>query len=292
MNANSSSRTDAIQNRVAATVAALCVLSACATAPPTYPALQSAHSAVAAAKASPEASRYADVELKRADEFLRSADAAAQDRKAVLVAHYAYLADRMSQVAVEIGAGKAADEYVAHGDEQRQKIQLAARTQELNAARAQAQQATAQAQAAEADRDRFQDELASLQAQKSARGTVITLKDMVFATGQSELQPGAARTLDALATALKDAPNRAVAVEGFTDSVGGDAFNQGLSERRAAAVRAALEQRGVDASRIVARGYGQQFPVASNSTAAGRQLNRRVEIIVSDAGSEIAARSM
>jgi outer membrane protein OmpA-like peptidoglycan-associated protein len=291
--------------RFASALAALGVLGACATPEPSYPALQSAHSAVEAARAAPDA-HYADLELNRADEFLRRADAAAAARQPALVAHFAYLAERESRIALQIGAGKAADAYVAHGDEERQRIQLAARTQELNAARAQAelassqaqeaaaqaQEAAAQASEAEAERDRFHDELASLQAQQSARGTVITLKDMVFATGQAELQPGAERTLDTLASALKDAPQRAVAIEGFTDSTGDAAFNQALSERRADAVRDALQQRGIDSSRIVARGYGEQFPVATNATAAGRQLNRRVEIIVSDAGSQVAARSM
>jgi len=301
MNPNANFALHPARIRLTATLAALGVLGvlgACATPQPTYPELESAHSALAAARAAPDA-HYADLELKRADDFLHRADAAAAAREPALVAHYAYLAEQQTRIALEIGAGKAADEYVAHGDEERQRIQLAARTRELNAARAEAQQASAEAQAAAdqaqavaADRDRLQDELSSLQAKQSPRGTVITLKDMVFETGQAVLQPGAERTLDALANALKDTPQRAVAIEGFTDSVGDAAFNQQLSERRAEAVRDALQQRGIDASRIVARGYGEQFPVASNATPAGRQLNRRVEIIVSDAGSQVAARSM
>jgi len=85
-------------------------------------------------------------------------------------------------------------------------------------------------------------------------------------------------------------PQRRVSIEGFTDSVGNPDANQKLSERRASAVRIALIDRGIDPARLVARGYGEEYPVATNSNSAGRQLNRRVEIVISDATGMIGSR--
>jgi outer membrane protein OmpA-like peptidoglycan-associated protein len=161
---------------------------------------------------------------------------------------------------------------------------------QAQAAQTQAQEARAQAQEADAAKQRFQDELASLQAKQTARGTVITLRDVLFATGRATLQPGAERTLDQLAAALKDAPDRPIQVEGFTDSVGSEEFNQVLSERRADAVREALLARGVDPSRIAVHGFGESYPVASNDNSAGRQLNRRVEIVVANSDQAVPPR--
>ena len=106
--------------------------------------------------------------------------------------------------------------------------------------------------------------------------------DVLFDTGRATLKPGADRTIDRLAQALKDNPNTKVQIEGHTDSVGGDDYNLALSERRAEAVADALRFRGVPADRYEAKGLGKDFPVASNDSAAGRQQNRRVEIIFSD----------
>jgi outer membrane protein OmpA-like peptidoglycan-associated protein len=298
---------------------ALCsVFAGCASAPRSYPALEAARADVAAAKASPDAERYAPLQLHKADELLQSAQQAAQRRQGEEVDYYSYLATQNSALALALASGKAADAHVAEGDVERQRIQLAARTREAEAARAaaesataradnataqaeaataqaeaataQAQSATTRAETAEAGQQRFQDELQQLQAQQTERGTVITLKDVLFATGRSELLPGAERSLDQLATALKDAPDRALDVEGFTDAVGDDAFNQTLSEQRAMAVRQALVDRGVDGARITSHGYGKQYPVASNSTSEGRQLNRRVEIVLAQSGNQVPTR--
>ena len=111
---------------------------------------------------------------------------------------------------------------------------------------------------------------------------VLTLGDVLFDSGRAELKSGAMRTIDQLVTFLKDNPERTVNVEGYTDSVGSDNFNLGLSQRRADAVRTALTSRGVEATRIAARGYGESSPVASNDTAEGRQRNRRIEIVISN----------
>jgi len=283
----------------------------CASAPPSYPALDAAHAEVSTAKSSPDAARYDLLDLKKADELLQSADAAAQARKPAAVDYYAYMASQTARLALAIGADKASEAHLAQGEVERQRIELAARTREAQsatvraevaeasakdaqveaqAAQAQAQQAQAQAQEADSARQRFQDELASLQAKQTARGTVITLRDVLFATGSATLQPGAERTLDQLAAALKDAPERPIQVEGFTDSVGSEELNQMLSERRAEAVREALLARGVDPSRIAVRGFGESYPVASNENSVGRQLNRRVEIVVANSDQAVPPR--
>jgi outer membrane protein OmpA-like peptidoglycan-associated protein len=117
------------------------------------------------------------------------------------------------------------------------------------------------------------------------RGLVLTLGDVVFDTGKASLHPSAMTAIDRLAQLLSVYPERSVRIEGHTDSVGDDAANQELSERRAAAVRDALLARGVEAARIEAVGYGASHPIADNRTESGRQENRRIDIVLSDAQS-------
>ena len=125
-------------------------------------------------------------------------------------------------------------------------------------------------------------ELLALQAVKTERGMVMTLGDVLFATGKAELQPGAATTIQRLANFLEEYPEKTVLIEGFTDSTGSADFNQGLSERRALSVRQALVNAGVSPERISTEGFGMSRPVADNATAEGRQRNRRVEIVIQD----------
>ena len=107
---------------------------------------------------------------------------------------------------------------------------------------------------------------------------------MLFDTGRAELNPGASVQLDQLAQFLKEHPDRRVEIDGFTDSVGSDTYNETLSQRRADAVKSALVVRGIDPSRLNTEGYGKSYPVASNNDSGGRQLNRRVEVIIGGSG--------
>ena len=125
--------------------------------------------------------------------------------------------------------------------------------------------------------------MAELKAQQTERGMVLTLGDVLFDSGKAELHSGAMPTIDRLAEFMRENPDRKLQVEGYTDSIGSDDLNLGLSQRRADAVRAALVQRGVDGARIATRGFGKAKPVASNDTTAGRQLNRRIEIVIAGA---------
>ncbi len=138
---------------------------------------------------------------------------------------------------------------------------------------------------------RLQAEVDQLKAKPTPRGLVLTLGDVLFDTGKAQLNPGAARKLDQLAQFLTEHPERRVQIDGFTDSVGSESYNQTLSQERADAVKSALITRGIDASRVGTQGYGKGFPVADNADSGGRQLNRRVEVVIGDeSGASIAAR--
>jgi OmpA-OmpF porin, OOP family len=120
---------------------------------------------------------------------------------------------------------------------------------------------------------------------ETTRGLVISLSDILFDVNRATLRAGAEANVRRIAAVLQQYPDREIVVEGHTDATGGAAYNQKLSEERAAAVRTALVSGGVPADQITSRGFGLTQPVATNETAAGRQQNRRVEIVVLGAGS-------
>lgn len=119
---------------------------------------------------------------------------------------------------------------------------------------------------------------------ETQRGLVISLSDILFDVGKSTLKPGSQASIGRIAVVLRQYPQHQILVEGHTDATGSDEFNLGLSQDRAHAVRLALVEGGVDASKITAEGFGESRPVASNDTPAGRQQNRRVEIVIVGAG--------
>lgn len=164
------------------------------------------------------------------------------------------------------------------------KAQADAKAREADMARALAEDQAREAEMAKAELMLLMQELTDLQGQLTDRGIVLTIGDVLFATAKSDLNTSAQRSMDKLAEFLQKKQNRNLLVEGHTDSVGGDEYNQGLSEQRAASVKAALEKRGVAAERIVTIGYGKKYPLASNDTAAGKQQNRRVEAIILNEG--------
>src|SRR5262249_47991640 len=155
-------------------------------------------------------------------------------------------------------------------------------------AQTQAEQARAQAAAAQQQAASAQQQLADLQAKQTDRGVVVTLGDVLFDTGQATLKPGADLAINRLANFLSSNSQTRVLIEGHTDSRGSAAYNQELSDRRAAAVATALESRGIPGDRVQTAGRGKDFPVASNDTPEGRQRNRRVEIVFSDASGRFA----
>ena len=155
------------------------------------------------------------------------------------------------------------------------------------------QEADSLRRAAEAASARLNDALTQLRTlvaeitnlRETSRGLVISLSDILFETGKATLKPGAVQNITRIAAVLNQYPDYQISVEGHTDSRGTDAYNQKLSDDRARAVADALVSAGVSPGRISSKGFGETQPVATNSTAAGMQQNRRVEVIVLGAGS-------
>ena len=156
----------------------------------------------------------------------------------------------------------------------------------LSAAQADAEQSRLAAQQAETDRAAMRTKLSEqlnsiLQTRDSARGLIVSMSDVLFDTGKFSLKPGAREKLAKVAGILLAYPGLNIEVGGYTDNVGGDAMNQTLSENRADSVRDYLVQEGVSINSVSAKGFGNTLPVASNDNSAGRQQNRRVELLVS-----------
>jgi len=189
---------------------------------------------------------------------------------------------------------------VAGAAAERDRMRLVLRTREADTAQAQklaAEQASAfktvqlaQSEAdTQAERDRvvrrdakvsdLESRLRDMNARFTDRGVVITLGDLLFDTGESKLRPEGQQRMDQLAGFMKRYPERHASIEGYTDSVGTAASNQLLSDRRANSVMTALVQLGVSGSQLRTQAFGEQHPVSSNSTVAGRQMNRRVEVV-------------
>jgi outer membrane protein OmpA-like peptidoglycan-associated protein len=293
--------------------------SACSSTPTTTSLLDQARSDYQVAQGNPGVARYATLELKQAGDALALANKAATDNDtADKIDQLAYVAKQKIALTQEVGKQKSAEAEVAQSGKERDQMRLDQRTNEANAAKLNAQQSQMSAQVAQneaADAKRVaqsaQDDAAQAQrktqeaqaraaqlelmltdlaAKKTERGIVITLGDVLFGTDVAGLNAEGIRTAQKLAGVLQQYPQRNVLVEGFTDSTGTAGHNQELSERRANAVRTALLEQGVAANRIAIRGYGESYPVAANETAANRQLNRRVEIVLSDDSGRTVAR--
>jgi outer membrane protein OmpA-like peptidoglycan-associated protein len=309
-----------MKNRsVMSLLAAAVLATACATAPMSTPTLDQARADFVAANNNPQVSQYAPLEFKQASDALDQANAAAARREALAdVDRLAYVAKQRIATAMEVARGKAAEANIADASRQRTEMRLEARTAEADRAKReaeaaqqqaaqaqmQAQSAQQQAQAAQAQAAATQEQnaallaratalegiLVELQAVKTERGYVVTIGDVLFATNQATLTPNGMSTLRKLADVMAQNPNRTVLVEGFTDSTGSSTHNQELSKRRAEAVASALGSMGVPRERIAMRAYGEAFPIAANDTASNRQLNRRVEIVLSNEGAQIPPR--
>jgi outer membrane protein OmpA-like peptidoglycan-associated protein len=299
--------------KLIAGIGAALLLGACVSVPQPNAALESARTAVNTAESDPNAVKYAALDLEAAKNNLAAAEDAYAHHRDLAIGQPAYLATQNARLAEARGAAKAYDARVAQGQTERDQIVLASRTREaenakLSAANARQEAAAANQQAANASQEaalanqqaanaseqtaRVQAELDALKATPTPRGMVLTLGDVLFDTGRSQLKPGAGRKIDQLAQFLNEHPGRRVKVEGFTDSVGTDSYNEELSQRRADSVKEALMEHGIDPSRIGAEGYGKAYPVASNSESGGRQLNRRVEVVIGeDNGRAIGPRS-
>jgi outer membrane protein OmpA-like peptidoglycan-associated protein len=281
------------------------LVGACSSMPTSTTLLTETRNDYIAAQGNPNVARYAQLEMKQAREALDQADAASSDRDSTAkVDKLAYLAKQQIAVAQEVAKQRSAEASVASAGKERDQIRLDQRTNEADQATARADhagQVTQQArdQTAEAQQEtqdalarnaQLEVQLADLAAKKTERGMVITLGDVLFGSDQARLTTDGMRTAQKLADVLQQNPQRMVLIEGFTDSTGAGLHNQELSERRATSVRSTLQEMGISRDRVAVRGYGEAYPVAANDTAQNRQLNRRVEIVISDASGKISQR--
>jgi len=279
-------------------VFALALLSACSSTPTPSPTLDAARNDFRAAQSDARTRALAPGELVQADAALRRATDASIERKdRASVDHLAYLARQRVAIVVATANRKIAEEDMVTATRERDRMRLAARTTEADTATVAAQSAQRDAEASQrksADTQqrntRLEAQLAALNAKKTDRGMVVTLGDVLFDTDRSVLRAGSQRNLEKLAVFLNAYPTRRAMVEGYTDSVGSEEHNQQLSDRRADAVRMAIVGLGVAGERITAQGHGESFPVAGNDSASGRQMNRRVEIVLSDEAGAITPR--
>lgn len=288
--------------RVSIMAVAVLVLAACATTRPS-PAVDEARG-IYQRLMSEGADRRVEADLLRANTAIVEADAAFNARKAQEdVDALGHVALRLAQTAEanheRILAERAADSLrtarlrrlLTLSEAQRAQLE---QRQQLTEQEMQALQRRADSlrMANEEANRRLNEALGQLRSlvaeitnlQQTQRGLVISLSDILFDVGKSTLRSGAQASINRIAVVLRQYPQHQILVEGHTDATGGDDFNHQLSHDRATSVRMALVEGGVDASKISSEGFGETRPVATNATAAGRQQNRRVEIIIVGAG--------
>lgn len=284
---------------IATTVASM-LLGACATAPVKPAGAADVRSRLTQLQTDPNLGSRAPLAIKEADVAVRVAEQPQPD--AQLAQHRIYMADRKVETARAQAETRFAEDQRPALSEQRESARLDARTREADVAKTQvaaAQANTAEqklaadeargaadaAQAAAMSSDQqaaeLQRQIDELQARPTDRGLVLTLGDVLFTSGQADLKAGASGNLDKLIAFLNEYPNRTVMIEGYTDSVGSEDYNQGLSQRRADSVKTYLVGQGVGSVRLSTAGRGENAPVAGNDSASGRQQNRRVEVIIS-----------
>jgi len=286
--------------------AALAITS-CASGP-TSPALSDARSRLTELKADQALASRAPAAILEAETAVSAAES---NRKSDATGqHLTVMAGRKVDIAWATARTKLLEDQRVVLSEQRDRARLNARTDEANAARtdadfarndaanarsdaADARSATAvavgaasvaRADAAQArsETDDLQRLLAELNARPSDRGMVVALGDVMFESGHANLRSGAAKNLAKLAAYLAANQDRAVYIEGHTDSVGSEASNQALSQHRADSVRSYLIGQGASAGRLSASGKGEGSPIGDNATVAGREQNRRVEVIIAN----------
>lgn len=288
-----------------AVFALVCLVAGCGGPPNNNPLLDDARVSLAKASDDPAVVAGAPETLDRAEVTLlhgeRLLDDGADQEE---VEHYAYLTKQYVAIAEETAALRRHEEAIKKAETDRQKVVLLAREREAERAEAKAaeaqQQAATERQDAEIARKRAEDALErarelgekirELEAKQTERGLVLTLSEVLFDVGKATLKDGGQRAVGQLATFLQEYPERRVLVEGHTDETGSLQLNLDLSKHRAESVKAALMGMGIPANRIGTIGHGPAYPVASNNTAAGRQQNRRVEIIISNEDGVIAER--
>ena len=273
------------------------LVASCATAPQNPPGSAEVRSKLTALQSNSSLADQVPVELREAEAAVLAAEAPV-GKDVALGAHRVYMADRKVEIATARASTRYAEDQRAELSQARDDARLNARTQEADRARretATAQTATdaalASAAVAAKEADELQRQIDVLQAEATDRGLVLTLGDVLFGTGRSDLTSGGTNTLDKLVVFLNNYPDRNVVIEGHTDDVGSHEMNQTLSQHRADSVKFYLVQQGIRHKRLAASGMGETQPIADNQSPSGRQQNRRVEVIINNPQSVVPAAS-
>lgn len=303
----------------ATTLATALLMGACATNEPQPPAeLVRAREAVRHAETDPQVLSGAQMELKRATDALRTANALNADGKSLAdISSSAYVAERNAQAALEIARSKRGEEARRLAEVERERTRADVKSDQARQAQEQAMAAQARARAAGARANNaeqradsaevqaamaqataadarqramtseqqaaaLQQQLEQIKATQTDRGMLVTLGDVLFEFNRAEVKPGARAELTKVAEFLRQHPDRRILIEGYTDNVGSTDYNMDLSRRRAEAVAAALVALGVPGDRVASAGYGKDYPVADNATDTNRAMNRRVEVYISN----------
>ncbi|HET6564799.1 MAG TPA: OmpA family protein [Xanthomonadales bacterium] len=302
---------------LAAAVLAVIALAGCATAPQSPPGAAEARAKLDRLQADSDLASRAPIEIKEADAAVRLAETPVPQDEALGI-YRVYLADHKVEIAAAKASTRYAEDQRVELAEAREGARLKARTLEAETARNRARLASSDAAMArdEADAARasaavaaadaarraelvrsetdlekaeLQRQIDLLQAKTTERGLVLTLGNVLFATGRSDLKTSGQDSLNKLVTFLNQYEDRNILIEGHTDNVGSDANNMVLSTSRADSVQAYLLQQGIGGQRISATGMGESQPAASNDTETGRQENRRVEIVILNSSGQVTA---
>jgi outer membrane protein OmpA-like peptidoglycan-associated protein len=293
---------------VAITVAAV-LITACASAPMKPAGSAEVRGKLSQLQANADLANRAPLAMKDADAAVRAAENPQPDES--LARHLVFMADRKVDTAKALAETSFAEDQRTILSQQRETARLDARTHEADVAKdqvaaartdsaeqkqaadrsrvdadtARASAASSQLQTEELQKQALQmkQQLDEMNAKVTERGVVLTLGDVLFTTGKADLKAAATGNLNKLVAFLGRYPDRTVLIEGYTDNVGSDDANQGLSQRRADGVRSYLIGQGVGIRRLTSLGKGESDPVADNTSVEGRQQNRRVEVVISNA---------
>ena len=253
------------------------VLCSCASAPKSYLPLDKAKTELEKAKSEPNISEVASVTLFEADEHIKHAESALSENDTAGADHHIYLATRKQHIAQEL--------LIKHKQEQ-ELVNLKQQQLEMiaHARRNESKHASSETRKAQQRIQQLEQALGQYKAEETSRGTILVINDLLFNTGGANLKPQSQRRLEPLVQYLQGNSQREIIIEGHTDSIGNPEVNKQLSLQRADTVKEFLASRGIDPRRIETRGFGEEVPVAANTTNAGRSLNRRVEVVIKTPG--------
>lgn len=252
-------------------ITSLILLAGCASTMKAPPGAMAARERLTELQNDQELANHATVAIRTADQAVGAAEIPRKNQDES--DHLVFIAARSVDIAWAEAQTRLLESRRNALNAQRDSARLDSRTRE-------ADRANNAAAIAKTDNDELHRQISELNAKATERGLIVTLGDMLFETGKSQLKGNAANNLGKLSSFLKSYPDRTLQIEGHTDNVGSEENNLSLSQRRADSVRLFLVTQGIAPNRISAFGKGENSPVASNESISGRALNRRVEVII------------